>query len=119
MGKLDTIKFIEDEFVKMKTIPDFSAGDNITVTYTIKEGEKVRLQKFTGTVIQRKGTSTRSTFTVRKMTSGIGIERIFPVSSPIIEEIVVNKRGSVRRARIFYLRALTGKKTRIKERKVN
>lgn len=118
MGKSDLIKFVEDNYVEMKKIPAFTAGDNISVTYTIKEGNKTRLQKFTGTVIQTKGTSTRKTFTVRKITSGVGIERIFPVSSPIIEEIKVNKKGSVRRSRIFYLRGLQGKKTRIKERSV-
>jgi large subunit ribosomal protein L19 len=118
MGKADIIKYVEDTFVEKKNFPAFSAGDTITVTYTIKEGDKERLQSFTGVVIQRRGTSTRETFTIRKMSGNVGVERIFPVSSPFIEKIVVNKRGVVRRARIFYLRNLTGKKARIKEKRV-
>ena len=118
MGKSDIIKFIEDEFVAKKEFPKFGAGDTITVTYSIKEGEKERLQSFTGTVIQRKGTNTRETFTIRKISGGVGVERIFPIASPNLEKIVINKHGKVRRARIFYLRELTGKKARIKERRV-
>ncbi len=99
-------------------MPAFKAGDTITVTYKIKEGNKERLQNFTGVVLQRKGHGPAATFTVRKISSNVGVERIFPVASPFIEQIVVNKRGVVRRARIFYLRGLRGKKARIKEKRV-
>ena len=102
---------------EQKTFPAFKAGDTITVTYKIKEENKERLQKFRGVVIQRKGTGTTQTFTVRKVSNGVGVERIFPVSSPFIDSIELNKHGKVRRAKIFYLRNLTGKKARIKEKK--
>ncbi len=118
MGKADIIKYIEDTFTEKNDLPVFGAGDTITVTYKIREGDNERLQSCTGVVIQRRGQSTRATFTVRKMSGGIGVERIFPISSPFIEKILVNKRGVVRRARIFYLRDLTGKKARIKERRM-
>lgn len=114
MGKNDLIQFVEDQ-VETKQFPEFKAGDTITVTYKIKEGNKERLQSFQGVVLQRKGSGPTSTFTVRKISSGIGVERIFPVSSPFMEEIKLNKRGKVRRARIFYLRKLRGKRARIKE----
>lgn len=101
-------------------IPQFSAGDTITVTYRIIEGSKERLQSFRGVVIQIKGSGKTKMFTIRKVSNGVGVERIFPVYSPHIEKIEVNKIGVVRRARIFYLRKLTGKKARIKEaRKVS
>jgi large subunit ribosomal protein L19 len=98
--------------------PAFGAGDNVTVYYKIKEGNKERIQPFQGTVIQRRSSGTTETFTVRKMSNGVGVERIFPVNSPLIDKIDVNRRGKVRRALIFYLRALTGKKARIKEKRV-
>ncbi|MEG0601458.1 MAG: 50S ribosomal protein L19 [Mucinivorans sp.] len=97
-------------------VPDFKAGDTITVTIRIREGNKERLQNFRGVVLQRRGAGTTETFTVRKMSDAVGVERIFPVNSPTIINIELNKRGVVRRARIFYLRDLTGKKARIKER---
>jgi large subunit ribosomal protein L19 len=97
--------------------PVFKAGDTITVHYKIKEGNKERIQQFQGVVIQRSGSATKATFTVRKMSGNVGVERIFPVCSPFIDKIEVNKKGLVRRARIFYLRDLTGKKARIKEKK--
>ena len=105
-----------------KNFPDFKAGDTITVAYKIKEdsakGEsKERIQKFRGIVLQKRGAGISKTFTVRKMSSGIGVERIFPFDSPFIDSIEVNKVGKVRRARIYYLRGLTGKKARIKEKK--
>ncbi len=109
------IKFVQDEFVEKKDIPEFGAGDTITVYYQIKEGEKVRTQFFRGVVLQRKGTGSSETFTIRKMSGTIGVERIFPVNLPALQKIEVNKRGKVRRARIFYFRGLTGKKARIKE----
>jgi large subunit ribosomal protein L19 len=99
-------------------IPDFQAGDTLTVYYKIKEGEKERIQPFTGVVLQRRSSGATETFTIRKISGGIGVERIIPVNSPFIDRIQVNKRGKVRRARIFYLRELTGKKARIKERKI-
>lgn len=115
---MDLIKIAEQAFATVvKEFPDFKAGDTITVTYKIKEENKERLQNYRGVVIQRKGTGTTETFTVRKMSNGVGVERIFPITSPFIEAIELNKRGKVRRARIFYLRELTGKKARIKERK--
>ncbi|NPA44104.1 MAG: 50S ribosomal protein L19 [Chlorobi bacterium] len=114
---MDLIKVVESTFEKENDFPEFGAGDTITVSYKIKEGEKERIQDYRGIVIQRKGEGITKTFTVRKSTGGVGIERIFPVNSPSIDKIVVNKRGKVRRARIFYLRGLTGKKARIKERR--
>ncbi|GAB1473293.1 50S ribosomal protein L19 [Bacteroidota bacterium] len=115
---MDLIKVAEQAFAgEVKQIPDFKAGDTITVTYKIKEENKERLQKYRGVVIQRRGTGSTETFTVRKMSGNVGVERIFPISSPFIDSIEVNKRGKVRRARIFYLRDLTGKKARIKEKK--
>ena len=99
----------------MNEFPEFSSGDTITVYYKIKEGNKERTQHFKGVVLQRRGSGTTETFTIRKMSGGIGVERIFPINSPILEKIDINKRGKVRRARIFYLRELTGKKARIKE----
>ncbi len=98
-------------------VPTFGAGDTITVTIKIVEGNKERLQSFRGVVIQIKGTGRTKTFTIRKMSNGIGVERIFPIYSPQIEKIEVNKYGVVRRARIYYFRGLTGKKARIKERR--
>lgn len=114
---MDRIKEITQKLVEVKDWPEFGAGDTITVTYKIKEGNKERLQSFQGVVIQRRGSGTTETFTIRKISSGIGVERVFPISSPFIEEIKVNKQGRVRRARIFYLRQRTGKAARIRERK--
>ncbi|MCB9263219.1 MAG: 50S ribosomal protein L19 [Flavobacteriales bacterium] len=114
---MDLIKKIESEALKAD-LPVFGAGDNVTVHYKIKEGNKERIQPFQGTVIQRRGSGSTETFTVRKISSGFGVERIFPINSPLIEKIVVNRRGKVRRARLFYLRGLTGKKARIKEKRV-
>ena len=111
------VKFVQDEFVNKNELPEFQAGDTITVYYKIKEGSKTRTQFFKGTVIQRRGTGASETFTIRKMSGTVGVERIFPVNLPAIEKIEVNKHGKVRRARIFYFRELTGKKARIKERR--
>jgi len=109
------IKFVQDEFVKRKDLPEFSAGDTITVYYEIREGEKERTQFFRGVVLQRRGTGSSETFTIRKMSGTVGVERIFPINLPALQKIEVNKRGKVRRARIFYFRGLTGKRARIKE----
>ncbi len=111
----DLLKFVQNEFVAKKDFPDFSAGDTITVYYEIKEGEKTRTQFFKGVVIQRKGSGSTETFTIRKMSGTVGVERIFPVNLPSLQKIEMNKKGKVRRARIFYFRNLTGKKARIKE----
>ena len=111
------IKFVQDEFVTTKAFPEFAAGDTITVYYEIREGEKTRTQFFRGVVIQRRGSGTTETFTIRKMSGTVGVERIFPVNLPALQRVEVNKRGKVRRARIFYFRGLTGKKARIKERR--
>ena len=114
---MDLIKIAQQAFAgEPKNYPNFKAGDTITVTYKIKEGDKERLQKFRGVVIQQRGTCTTKTFTIRKISNGVGVERIFPYESPFIESIEFNKAGKVRRARIFYLRGLTGKKARIKEK---
>ena len=117
MNQTEILKFVEGELNVMPEFPVFKAGDTITVHYKIKEGNKERIQQFQGVVIQRSGEGSRETFTVRKMSGNIGVERIFPVASPFIDKVELNKRGAVRRARIFYLRDLTGKKARIKEKK--
>lgn len=114
---MDRIKQLEQKLNTAKQLPDFKAGDTIIVSYKIVEGNKERIQEFSGVVIQRKGSGSTATFTVRKISGGIGVERIFPVSSPFIDEIKVTKRGKVRRAKLFYLRTRTGKATRIQEKK--
>jgi len=115
---MDLMKIAQEACAQeKKEFPSFKAGDTITVTYKIKEENKERLQKFRGVVIQKRGAGVSKTFTVRKMSNGVGVERIFPFASPFIDSIEVNKVGKVRRARIFYFRDLTGKKARIKEKK--
>ena len=113
----DLIKFVQDELIVKKDFPKFKAGDTITVYYEIKEGEKTRTQFFKGVVIQRRGSGATETFTIRKMSGAVGVERIFPVNMPALQKIEMNQRGKVRRARIFYFRDLTGKKAKIKERR--
>lgn len=113
------LDFVKKQLTPEVKHPDFKAGDTVTVHYKIKEGEKERIQQFTGVVIQRKNERATATFTVRKMSNGIGVERIFPVASPFVEKIAVDKRGDVRRAKLFYLRDRTGKAARIRERIVN
>ena len=112
---MDRIQEIASKLVETKAWPAFNAGD--TVTVKIREGSKERLQKFQGVVIQRRGKANTATFTVRKMASGVGVERVFPISSPLLDNIEITKRGKVRRARIYYLRDLTGKAARIKEKR--
>ena len=114
---MDLIQFVNNEFATRKDLPEFSAGDTITVYTKISEGDKTRTQFFRGIVLQRRGSGATETFTIRKMSGNIGVERIFPVHLPAIEKIEVNKRGKVRRARIFYQRERTGKAARIKERR--
>ncbi|MCF8331252.1 MAG: 50S ribosomal protein L19 [Bacteroidales bacterium] len=116
MNKQELIKYVENTYIEKKNFPVFNSGDTISVGYTIKEGNKERIQNFQGTIIQVKGTGENKTFTVRKISSGIGVERIFPINSPFIQDIKVLKRGKVRRSRIYYLRELRGKRARIQER---
>jgi large subunit ribosomal protein L19 len=114
---MDLIKLAEQALVQKKEMPDFKAGDTVTVYYKIIEGTKERIQQYQGVVLQRKGTGTSKTFTVRKISNGVGVERIFPLYSPKIEKIEVDKKGVVRRAKIFYLRGISGKKARIEEKR--
>jgi len=116
MNKDQIIRFVEDELITKKQLPVFRAGDTVTVKYKIIEGAKERIQNYQGVVIQVSGKGANKMFTVRKISNNIGVERIFPLTSPFIDGIDVNKRGKVRRARIFYFRKLKGKKARIQER---
>ena len=116
---VDLIKIAEEAFATKKEIPAFKSGDTITVSYRIVEGNKERIQQFRGVVIRISGHQDKKRFTVRKISSGVGVERIFPMESPFIDSIQVNKLGVVRRAKLYYLRNLTGKKARIKEKKVS
>ena len=113
----DLIKIAEEAFATGKQFPSFKAGDTVTVAYKIVEGNKERIQLYRGVVIKIAGHGDKKRFTVRKMSGTIGVERIFPLESPNIENIEVNKVGKVRRAKLYYLRALTGKKARIKEKR--
>jgi large subunit ribosomal protein L19 len=110
--------FIETQKEWMKEIPPFRAGDTLRVSVRVREGDKERLQAFEGVCIARRGAGVSASFTVRKISNGVGVERIFPVHSPMIAEIAVVRRGRVRRAKLFYLRSLAGKATRIREKKV-
>ena len=112
---MEQIKYVENELLKGNEFPSFSAGDTVTVHYKIKEGGKERTQLFKGVVIQRKGKSTTETFTVRKISSGVGVERIFPVHAPIVDSIEVIRKGKVRRSKLYYLRDRVGKSAKIKE----
>ena len=113
------INFVQNEFIEKKDLPKFDAGDTLTVYYQIREGEKVRTQFFKGVVIQIKGQGLSKTFTIRKMSGTVGVERIFPMNLPTLEKIEVNKKGKVRRSRIYYFKQLTGKKARIKEARMD
>jgi large subunit ribosomal protein L19 len=115
---MEKMKAVEKAFSSGKSYPDFKSGDTITVHYKIREGNKERIQQFKGVVLQRKGAGLDETFTARKISGNIGVERIFPITSPFIDKIEINKKGHVRRARIFYLRDLTGKKARIQEKRI-
>ena len=115
---MGVIKYVQDQYVERKDLPDFAAGDSITVYYQIREGEKTRTQFFRGIVLQRRGSGSTETFTIRKMSGNVGVERIFPVNAPAIEKIEINKKGKVRRGRIFYQRERTGKSARIKEKRM-
>lgn len=116
---MDAIKYVQEQ-MKIEGIakhPDFRAGDSVAVNYKIIEGTKERIQSYKGDVIQINGSGVTKTFTVRKMSNGIGVERIFPLESPSIASIEILKRGKVRRSKLYYLRELVGKKARIKEKK--
>ena len=115
---MDLIKFVEEQTVTVNNLPSFKAGDTVSVHYKIREGNKERIQVYQGVVIQRNSTGVSETFTVRKVSNGIGVERIFPANSPNIDKVEVNSFGKVRRAKLFYLRELTGKAARIKAKRV-
>jgi large subunit ribosomal protein L19 len=115
---MDLVKFVEEQAVVKKQVPAFKAGDTVSVHYKIREGNKERIQIYQGVVIQRNSVGVNETFTVRKMSNGVGVERIFPINSPNIDKIDVNSHGKVRRAKLFYLRELTGKAARIKSKRV-
>ena len=114
---MDAISFVNEQVTKGNELPKFRAGDTVIVNYKIVEGAKSRIQAFRGDVIQIKGEGLTRTFTVRKMSNGVGVERIFPMSSPNVDSISIVKHGKVRRSRLFYLRDRVGKKARIKERR--
>lgn len=115
---MDLVKFVEEQSVEIRQVPSFKAGDTVSVHYKIREGNKERIQVYQGVVIQRNSVGVSETFTVRKVSNGIGVERIFPINSPNIDKIEVNSHGKVRRAKLYYLRALTGKAARIKSKRV-
>ena len=112
------VQFIHEQLTTKREVPNFKAGDNVTVNYKIVEGGKERIQSFRGDVIKRQGTGATISFTVRKISDGVGVERLFPVFSPNVESIILNKVGKVRRAKLFYLRESSGKSARIKEKRV-
>ena len=114
---MDAINYVHEQLAKEIDYPDFRAGDNIVVDYKIVEGSKERIQSFRGDVIQINGSGSTKTFTVRKISNGVGVERIFPYGSPAIVEVKILKRGKVRRSKLYYLRELVGKKARIKEKR--
>lgn len=115
---MNALSYVHEQLTGKKEFPSFKAGDNVTVNYKIIEGNKERIQSFKGDVIKRQGTGATATFTVRKISDGIGVERLFPLYSPNIESIEVNKSGRVRRARLYYLRQRSGKSARIREKRL-
>lgn len=115
---MSPIDFVHEQLTKKNTFPEFKAGDNITVNYRIIEGAKERIQSFKGDVIKRQGAGATATFTVRKISGGVGVERLFPVNSPNIESIKLHKVGKVRRAKLYYMRERSGKSARIREKRV-
>jgi large subunit ribosomal protein L19 len=115
---MNAIDFVHEQLTKQSSLPNFKAGDNVTVNYKIQEGNKERIQSFKGDVIKRQGTGSTATFTVRKISDGIGVERLFPVHSPHIDSVVLNKVGRVRRAKLYFQRERSGKSARIKEKRM-
>jgi large subunit ribosomal protein L19 len=116
---MNAIAFVHEQLSGKKDFPAFKAGDNITVNYKIIEGNKERIQSFKGDVIKRQGSGFTATFTVRKISDGVGVERVFPFSSPNIDSIILNKAGNVRRAKLFYQRKRSGKSARIREKRMS
>jgi large subunit ribosomal protein L19 len=115
---MNAIAFVHEQLSNKKEFPAFKAGDNITVNYKIIEGNKERIQSFKGDVIKKQGTGFTASFTVRKISDGVGVERVFPFASPNIDSIVLNKTGNVRRAKLFYQRSRSGKSARIREKRM-
>ena len=115
---MDLVKFVEEQVIAKNEFPAFKSGDTVSVHYKIREGNKERIQIYQGVVLQRNSVGANETFTVRKMSNGVGVERIFPVNSPNIQKVEVNSVGKVRRSKLFYLRELTGKAARIKSKRV-
>nr|WP_208111084.1 50S ribosomal protein L19 [Pedobacter duraquae] len=115
---MDLVKFVEEQVIAKNEFPAFKSGDTVSVHYKIREGNKERIQIYQGVVLQRNSAGASETFTVRKMSNGVGVERIFPINSPNIDKVEVNSRGKVRRSKLFYLRELTGKAARIKSKRV-
>ena len=114
---MNAVAFVHEQLTPSKEFPKFKAGDNVTVNYKIIEGNKERIQSFKGDVIKRQGTGFTASFTVRKISDGVGVERLFPLYSPNVESIQVHKTGKVRRAKLFYQRERSGKSARIKEKR--
>ena len=114
---MNAVAFVHEQLTAKREFPKFKAGDNITVNYKIIEGNKERIQSFKGDVIKRQGNGQTATFTVRKISDGVGVERVFPFFSPNVESIILNKSGRVRRAKLFYQRGRSGKSARIQEKK--
>ena len=114
---MNAIAFVHEQLSSKKEFPAFKAGDNITVNYKIIEGNKERIQSFKGDVIKRQGSGFTATFTVRKISDGVGVERVFPFASPNVDSIILNKTGNVRRAKLFYQRKRSGKSARIREKR--
>ena len=115
---MNALAYVHEQLTEKKEFPDFKPGDNITVNYKIIEGNKERIQSFKGDVIKRQGTGATATFTVRKISDGVGVERLFPLFSPNIESIILNKTGRVRRSKLYYQRVRSGKSARIKEKRL-
>lgn len=115
---MDLVKFVEEQVIAKNDFPAFKSGDTVSVHYKIREGNKERIQIYQGVVLQRNSVGANETFTVRKMSNGVGVERIFPINSPNIAKVEVNSHGKVRRSKLFYLRELTGKAARIKSKRV-
>ena len=115
---MNAVAFVHEQLTQGKEFPRFKAGDNVTVNYKIVEGGKERIQGFRGDVIKRQGSGFTQTFTVRKISDGVGVERTFPLYSPNIESILLNKTGKVRRAKLYFLRERSGKSARIKEKRI-